>query len=76
MEYGLDLHAEDKSDFNPGDTFYGTVFLGPWQIVTITFQDDWFIAIRDNTPIGKDYYIYADMYVTNTYEVSYSNESK
>ena len=45
----IDLIAEDDLDFNPGDSF------GPGGF----FQDNWFIWLRDNTPIGYDYKINA-----------------
>ena len=46
----LELRGEDRSDFNPGQSFAG---------FRMTFRDDWFIAIRDYTPYGYDYDIYS-----------------
>ena len=44
------LRAEDTSDFNPGDMFIDG--LG------IEWRDDWFVWVRDNTPVGYDYTIF------------------
>jgi RHS repeat-associated protein len=46
-EVTLDFWATDMSDFNPGESF------GPWGVI----QDDWFIAIKNNTLFGSDYMI-------------------
>ena len=46
----LELRGEDRSDFNPGGHFKG---------FGIIWSDDWFIAIRDHTPVGYDYDIYS-----------------
>lgn len=43
------LQADDDSDFNPGDKFLG---------FGLEWQDDWFIWVRDHTPVGYDYHIH------------------
>jgi RHS repeat-associated protein len=47
--------ASDKSDFNPGGTFGAGIFWFKDQWL----KDDWFIALRDHTPYGYDFWIYA-----------------
>jgi hypothetical protein len=42
------LKARDRSDFNPGQQFTG---------FGITWEDDWFLWLQDNTPVGTDYNI-------------------
>lgn len=44
------MRAEDRSNFNVGDTFIDGLGL--------EWRDDWFIWARDNTPVGYDYDIY------------------
>jgi hypothetical protein len=36
----------------------------------IVFHDDWFIWIRDHTPLGYDYWIYADNYTVQTRSIT------
>ena len=45
----LKYEAYDRADFNPGDRF------GPGGALS----DDWFIWLRDNTPIGHDHSLYS-----------------
>ena len=62
LEIAIQLYAWDRSDFNKGDSF------GPFGLI----KDDWFIWIRDNTFMGKDYDIWA--YGNYMYKVSITEE--
>jgi hypothetical protein len=61
FEYGLDLHADDTSDFNPNDSF---------SVGGVTFQDNWFLNLQAYSPLGHDYKIYGDTYLVQNITVT------